>query len=151
MTHTGYTIQMIVKNITAFFKDGRSILGQIFVSEYSRLHSGPEKISEFFESETHFFPFKIGDDIILFSKDSIMFVEFEPDEDLSTYNKIPAQILLTNGSILPVLVPILIPNPVARLSDQLNTKEKFIRCIISGNTNTFIINKSNIISVKENR
>lgn len=151
MAHTGYTIQMMVKSITVFFRDGKSVSGQIFVSEYSRLHAGHEKITEFFENESPFFPFKIGDEIILFSKASIMFVEFEPDDDLSIYNKIPAQIVLTNGSTLPVMVPILVPTPAARLSDQVNTHEKFLQCFLPGNKNVLIINKSNIVSIKENR
>lgn len=151
MTHTGYTIQTVVKSMTIFFRDGKSLSGQIFVSEYSRLHAGHEKISEFFENEGPFFPFKTGDEIILFSKASIMFVEFEPDDDLSIYKKIPAQIVLTNGSTLPVIVPILVPNPAARLSDQVNTPEKFLQCLLAGSKNALIINKSNIVSIKESR
>ncbi len=149
MTHTGYTIQMIIKNITVHFKDGSSFAGQIFVSEYSRLHAGEEKISEFFENENRFFPFKIGANILLFSKDAILFVEYESDEDLSVYKSIPAQIILINGSIMSVSVPIMVANPAARLSDQINVQEKFLQCIIPGNPNNFIINKSNIISIKE--
>ncbi|GEM_PF-2029891 len=149
MAHTGYTIQMTIKNITIHLKDGSVLSGQIFVSEYSRLHAGQEKISEFFENEQLFFPFKTGNDFIIFSKNFVSHLEFEPEDDFSLYRKIEATITLMENKTINVKVPLLVPSPVSRLSDQINSTEKFLLCEIPGKKNHILINKSHIISAKE--
>ncbi len=151
MTHTGYTIQMKVKNIKIHLIDGSSLAGEIFVSEYSPHHAGEEKISEYFEEDTMFFPFRTSNNLILFSKNFIVCVEFPTEDDLSIYNRVCAQIVTTGSKVFSLYVPISVPNPAARLSDQINLHEKFLLCTDETNSNTFLINKTHIVSLTEKK
>ncbi|MGC8927770.1 MAG: hypothetical protein ACP5QK_07575 [Myxococcota bacterium] len=149
MAHTGYTIQMKIKMITLHLLDGSTLNGQIFVSEYSPRHAGEEKIDEFFEQDTLFFPFKINNEFMLFSKNSVLFIEYDTEKDLSIYNRVYADIILSGGKVVSLSVPISVSTPVARLSDQVNQKEKFLLLTDENLKKTYLINKSHIISIRE--
>ncbi len=151
MTHTGYTIQMKIKNIKVHLLNGAQTEGQVFVSEYSPLHAGDEKISEYFEQNSSFLPFKTGTDLILLSKNFIVFAEYQSEEDYSIYNKVETEITLFGGKTFSVFIPIFVPNPGARLSDQINQTEKFLLCSDESGGVTYLFNKNHIVSLKEKR
>jgi len=151
MTHTGYTIQMLTKNVEVILRDGAILNGQIFVSEYSRLHAGCEKISEFFENESSFFPLRVNNEIIMLSKSAVMFVSFPVDEDYSIFSFVKAEFFLSSGRSLITDVPIQVQVPHARLSDQINTTEKFITTLTDNNQKITLINKSHITYLIEKK
>lgn len=149
MAHTGYTIQMKIKSVTLHLIDNSVLSGQIYVSEYSPHHAGEEKIGEFFEQNTTFFPFKLNNDFIIFSKNSVVIVEYENEEDLSLFNRISADLILSGGKSVALSVPILVSTPNARLSDQINHTDRFLLCINENLKRAFLINKNHIVSIKE--
>lgn len=151
MAHTGYTIQMKVKKIKIVLLNGSQKEGQIFVSEYSPMHAGEEKVSEYFEQDALFFPFKEGNDLHLLSKEFVIYTEYPSEDDYSIYPKIEAEITIFGGKSLTLTVPISAPAPNARLSDQLNLKERFLTCIDFATNTTYLINKMHIVSVKEKK
>ncbi|MGB9599071.1 MAG: hypothetical protein ACPL7I_00845, partial [Myxococcota bacterium] len=104
---------------------------------------------EFFEQDTLFFPFKINNEFMLFSKNSVLFIEYDTEKDLSIYNRVYADIILSGGKVVSLSVPISVSTPVARLSDQVNQKEKFLLLTDENLKKTYLINKSHIISIRE--
>lgn len=149
MAHTGYTIQMKTKEVKLHLKDGSILSGQIFVSEYSPRHAGEEKTAEFFEQNALFFPLKIAEEIILLSKNSIVAVEYISEDDLSIYKRCNARVITFEGKIFSLSIPLLLPNPSPRLSDQINQPERFLLCTDPTGNTTFLINKSHIASIQE--
>jgi hypothetical protein len=151
MAHTGYTVQMLTRDVEIVLYNGAILKGQIFVSEYSRLHAGSEMISEFFENESQFFPVRVNNDIIILSKGSVLLVTYPVEEDYSIYNIAVAEFFLSNGKSLTAEVPIQAQTPHPRLSDQINLPERFLVTLTEARQKITLINKTHITYLMEKK
>src|SRR5262245_34446339 len=120
---------------TVTLTNGTSVRGFLFVSGFSPMHSGPERVREVLNAERGFFPFEVREALtaptVLCNRDHVVMLVLPSDAEVrgvSGYEhatRRTVSMLLSNGQRLDGLVRVLRPQGRDRLSDHAREGEQF--------------------------
>ena len=133
---------------------GTTVLGDFFLFGSSQLHTGPERIGEFLNAETGFFPFECGGETSLINRTHVLMVALpaqiiEPSldagYDVATRHRV--KVLLTTGESVVGDVIVFRPPGHDRLSDYAHQEERFR--YVELENRTLLINSAHIVALTE--
>jgi hypothetical protein len=141
---------------------GPAVRGSFFLAGSSAAHAGPERVADLLNGETGFFPFELADPAaadgagptFLCNRAHVVLVHLleqttearlDPGYDVATERRV--RMLMSTGAALSGMVRVYRPMGRDRLSDYARSPETF-RYVEAG-TDTFIVNMSHVVELRE--
>jgi hypothetical protein len=133
---------------------GATVSGAFFLSGFSQLHSGPERVGDVLNHEPGFFPFECDGETSLINRAHVLKVTLPPQMieaqldagyDVATRRHI--KVLLTTGEAITGHVVVFLPPGRDRLSDYAQIEERFR--YVEQADRTLLINSAHIVALTE--
>lgn len=142
-------------NITAIYRNGKKIHGEVFLATCTESHHGHQKVSDLLESDKNFLPISIRDEnrVEFVNKNQLLIVEgelsTEEDEEkleMGLFHIEKVRLFFVNEDSIEGAMLSEVPKERSRLSDCLNMDQKFINMIKDGRY--MYINKRLLLKVE---
>jgi hypothetical protein len=152
-----YYVEKLRTRATLLLSNGSRVTGYFFLNEGSAMHSGPERVGDYLNASTGFFPFEAptvgGSTVAIYNRAHIVMARLEEaeaeerqDPAVSLAKRKMVRLLLDTGKWVRGKLRIAMPETHQRLSDFAQTGERF-RYVEADDAAVCVVNFDHVIEI----